>query len=214
MSIVVVSPDQMPDWLEKRARIFHEIERQLIRGLEKYGAGLLLYHLQELIEHRDPFAIKVPPNGKIHLVSVPVDESRLWKEVMHAAGPNTLDSHAIWKVGDQYPAKTMVSVSQQIIFVNFGFGKYVSSEHALAWGEEQHLVPATPRQCFAVGEHCAKLNNDLGLDFMAIVSLVPCFFGGRQHVCSVWWYRSERRVGLGWFDDDWDDYYWFAFVRE
>ena len=50
---VVVSPDLMPDWLEKRRGIFYEIDGQLIRGV------LTLDQMQLVVEHRNPFEVKV-----------------------------------------------------------------------------------------------------------------------------------------------------------
>ena len=52
---LVVSLDQMPDWLEKRRKIIGEIDKQLILGLCESGKGLTLGHLQATVEHRDPF---------------------------------------------------------------------------------------------------------------------------------------------------------------
>lgn len=52
---LVVSPDQMPDWMRRRARMFQEIDGQLIRGLETPGQGLTLDQLQMFIEHKNPF---------------------------------------------------------------------------------------------------------------------------------------------------------------
>jgi hypothetical protein len=57
---LVVSLDQMPDWLEKRRKIMGEIDTQLIRGLQEPGKGLTLDHLQATAEHRNPFEAKVP----------------------------------------------------------------------------------------------------------------------------------------------------------
>jgi hypothetical protein len=54
---LVVDPDQMPDWLKKRANMTHELEKQLLRGLIEHGKGLTLFHLQAFLEHRNPFAI-------------------------------------------------------------------------------------------------------------------------------------------------------------
>ena len=54
------------------------------------------------------------------------------------------------------------------------------------------------------------------MDFMAVVSLVLCSFGGGQRVPGVWWDESRRGSGLRWFGEcgGWSGDYWFAFVRE
>lgn len=53
--IVVVGPDQMPDWVEKRNNIMAEVDKQLVRGLREPGQGLTLDHLQGTVEHRNMF---------------------------------------------------------------------------------------------------------------------------------------------------------------
>lgn len=157
--------------------------------------------------------IIAPKGGKIHVVSVPVNESRAWKDAVSVAGPNTGRDWDIWRVGDQYPP--MVGATQglqQVILVNFG--KYMRSKDVLVWSKTQNLRPASPRSVFAIGDHCPNLNRDLAMDYMAVISLVPSSFGGRRQVPDVWWGRSERGACLGWFDDEWDVHCWFAFVCE
>ena len=154
-----------------------------------------------------------PQGGMLHFVSVPVDESRPWDEVVRVAGPNTPNGYNVWKVGDQYPPQGESGI-REIIFVNFGPGSFATSAQALAWGKENRLRPASPRGCFAIGEHCPTLNRELGMNYIVVVSLDPCSFGGSQQVCGVWWWGSERQAGLYWFDREFGDGYWFPFVRE
>lgn len=56
---LVVGPVSMPDWLEKRKRVFGELDRQLIVGIREPGKGLSLDDLQLVVEHRNPFGEKV-----------------------------------------------------------------------------------------------------------------------------------------------------------
>lgn len=157
--------------------------------------------------------IIAPEGGTIHILSVPVDESRVWKEVVEAGGPDTNTDWAIWEVGDQYPSTKGAALHlQKIILVNFG--KFMRSEDILTWGKEQRLRPASPRACLAISEFCRWLSKGLGLNYMAVVSLVPCTFKGRRHVVHGWFERSERWANLSWFDDGWHEVYWFALVRE
>lgn len=151
----------------------------------------------------------VPPEGgRILVVTLPVDESRLWKDSVSAAGPNTGRDWNIWKLGDQYPSVVGATRGlQQITLANFG--KYTRSEGDLIWAKEQHLVPASPRAVFAVGEYCPYLN--LVMNPMAVVSLVTCSFGGEQFVCDVWFDGSRRAADRRWFVSEWRDIYWFAF---
>lgn len=199
---------------------------QLIRGLKEQGVSDQEIHalvtskgklpMERIItevsrEIRRKTVIAPPEGGKIHIVSVFVDEARPWDQAVRTADPNTPESYAVWKVGDQYPPQQFKN-DQEIILVNFG--KYISSEDVIEWGRGQKLRPATPRSCFAVGEHILNLHTDLGVEYMAVVSLVQCSFGGSQRVCGVWRGRSGRGVGLCWFGSDWSGSYWFAFVRE
>ncbi|TSC78180.1 MAG: hypothetical protein G01um101433_376 [Parcubacteria group bacterium Gr01-1014_33] len=38
-------------------------------------------------------------------------------------------------------------------------------------------------------------------------------FKGKQHVCAVWWNKAKRNANLNRFDNEWNENYWFAFVR-
>ena len=155
--------------------------------------------------------ITAPKGGKIHIVSVPVDETRAWEDAISAADPNSGRDRDVWKVDSQYPP-VATQGPQRVVLLNFG--KYMRSETILAWGKTQNLRPASPRSVFAIGEHCPNLNRDLAMDYMAVVSIVSCSFDGGQHVPLVWWFRSERKADLGWFGGEWDEGCWFAFVRE
>ena len=156
----------------------------------------------------------VPPQGgRIHIVSVLVDEARPWKDAVKAVGPNTVREMAMWQMGEQYPPVIGATPSlRQIILVNFG--KDTRSKDNLAWARAQRMKPISPRAAFAVSEHCPTLNRDLGFECMTVISLVPCSFVGEQLVVCSWWSRLEREAGHGWFDDGWNDHSWFGFARE
>lgn len=38
-------------------------------------------------------------------------------------------------------------------------------------------------------------------------------FEGSDHVTNVWFNGPRRSANLNWFENDWNDNYWFAFVR-
>ncbi len=164
--------------------------------------------------------ITPPPGGRIHLLTVSVNESRPWKEAVCAAGPNTEADSEVWRVGDwrigdQYPP--MVRATEEpceVILVNFGPRSSTSSRQALAWGRAQRLCPASPRTIFAIGEHSPMLRRNLAVNRLAVVSLKPCSFEGGQRVPGVWGCGSKRGASLYWFTDEWYADDWFAFVRE
>lgn len=186
-------------------------------GVRRFLAGELVVERRG-IAPASPGAKIVPPvNGRIYQVRVRVDYARPWREAVLAAGPNTLDNYDVLRVGDQYPPEPASRRSirwAKIILVNFGPGSVSQSATVLEWGKAQHLRPAIPRGVFAIGEHCPNLNSDLGLEHMAVVSSARCSFVGELRVPCVWWDRSRRESYLYWFVYDWDEDYWFAFVRE
>jgi len=195
------------------SRLPRDLEPNVVQGWIDDPSSLSRVLRNALAPEKNGGKIMPPPGGNIHIVSVLVDESRPWNEAVRAAGPNTPTDSDVWKVGDQYPVKAKaLAKNQDVILVNFG--KHVSSEHALKWGKEQKLVPAISRVCFAVGEQHSKLNDQLAMPYMAVVSLVTCSFGGTQRVTRVWFNETGRGAYLGWFGIDWNDYDWFAFVRE
>lgn len=152
-----------------------------------------------------------PEGGKIIILTVPVNESRPWKDAVKAAGPNTGHDWDIWKMGEQYPPVAgAVPRLEQIFLANFG--KYTQSDENLIWAKEQHLVPVSPRGVLAIGKHCPYLN--IAMDPMAVVSLQKCSFGGELNAAGVWFGGSERWAGRSWFDDEWSVSCWFALVRE
>lgn len=54
----------------------------------------------------------------------------------------------------------------------------------------------------------ALASMDSGTDGVSYIS-----FEGNEHACNVWWNGSKRKANLNWFDNEWNDNYWFAFVR-
>ncbi len=158
----------------------------------------------------------VPPKGGMaRMLTVPVNEARAWQEAIDAAGPNTPKDYNVRKVGDQYPPLVGTTERlEEIWVVNSGRGRITPSLGTIAWGKKQRLIPASPRACFAIAEHLPKLPTYLGMDPMAVVSLRECSFGGRQFCRFVWFRGARREASLNWLEDGWNDYCWFAFVRE
>lgn len=155
-----------------------------------------------------------PPGGMIQILSVPVDESRSWKDAVKAAGSNTIRDGDIWKVGDQYSSAAVARPTlKQIILSNFG--KAVRSEEALAWGNEQKLKSTTPRACFAVSERYPALHHYFGTNpIMVVVTLMSCSFECGRLVPGVWLDDARRGAHLYGFDIGWPDHVWFAFDCE
>jgi hypothetical protein len=200
------------DWDQIDSKLLDEILKDPIAlGRE---ATLFLANRARMQVSITTDGIVIPQGGRIHIVPVAVNESRDWNEAVAAAGRNTDKGSDIWKMGDQYPPSEVGSGLSKIILVNFGSGKNTLSQDNLAWAKSQHLVSASPRKVFAVGEHCPTLNRVLGMDSMAVVSLKECSFVGRQLVTCVWFYGSKRKAHLSWFGNEWGDGCWFAFVRE
>lgn len=161
-----------------------------------------------------------PSSGRIHVLSVPVDEARPWEEAVRAANP-TVPSHdmAILWVGDQYPSQPVSPAPQparEIVLVNFGNPFPIPTRMAIVgWGERYRLRPATPRIILAVAEQYPNLNRDLEVVNMNLVSLLVGHFLDENVVCAVVWLESERWIGLkAIIFDDWNSVNWFPFTRE
>ena len=157
--------------------------------------------------------ITPPQGGRIHIVRVPVNPARDWREAIDAAGPNTPHNYNVRKVGEQYPPKPGEVAEEEIILVNLG--RYIDdTQVAVDWGKTQKLRPDDPRGTFAIAEHKPQLHRELDLSYMVIVSPAECSFEGHSRVCNVWLDVANRHCRLNWYGHGWDDRYWFAFVRE
>lgn len=213
------------DWRELNTGLLQEILRDpvaLACSLQNRG----------LISIVTTDGIIPPPDGRIHVVIVPVDEGRQWKDAVGAVGPDTPPNRPVWKRDKQFPPIDGATQSlQPLILANFG-EKRTRGEDILAWGKDQKLIPISPRAAFAVGEHCPMLNRHIGaerfheegksLDFtwghdrnlMTVVSL-SCLSEGKQEGMAVWWTDSKREAGdcqLVGVESGQDD--WFGFTRE
>lgn len=154
-----------------------------------------------------------PKGGRVHIVHIPVLLGCDWQEAINAAGPNTPSGYNVWKVGDLYPPKSGMLKDVEIVLMNFGpnGGDW---DRAIAWANEYKLKRTDPRHVFAIGERNPCLHKELGLDYMYVVATEECTFGGKQNVCDVWWYGSERECNLDWVEDYGRSSDWFAFLRE
>jgi hypothetical protein len=157
--------------------------------------------------------VQAPKSGRLHVVRVPVNPGSEWHEAVNAAGPDTPKNYDVRKVADKYPPQKGEASKQEIILVNFG-KTIPNSQYALDWAKPLGLKPTSPRGIFAVGEHKPKLNEELGVAYMAVVSLEDCSFGGGRHVPFLWWGGSCRWARLRWFGGGWGGDCWFAFSRE
>lgn len=149
----------------------------------------------------------------VPIPNIAVNYDRKFVDAAMAGGPQTPSNYDVLKVGDLYVARHKGIVRRNITIVNFGLD--VSSEQAQEFGQAHKLGRTLdPWECFSIGEHRPMLNRELGFDYMAVVSLEKCEFGGGSRVCVCWWRGQERKAALYWFASVWDDYCWFGFVRE
>ncbi|MBI4224883.1 MAG: hypothetical protein HY617_00985 [Candidatus Sungbacteria bacterium] len=102
----------------------------------------------------------------------------------------------------------MNGMPREFIFLNFP-DRYSGSASVLAWSREHQLRPIGPVACFEIGECAPELYRDLGMDFMAIVSLDP----EARKAYGVSWKLSERTVILPDFDGAFSTDAWFVFQR-
>ena len=88
------------------------------------------------------------------------------------------------------------------------FGKYMTSEQVIAELKKDNCRPATVHELFSY----LKDNKEKDKWLVALGSVF--FFRGERYVVGVWWDGSEREANHRWFDGEWLDHCWFAFVRE
>lgn len=156
----------------------------------------------------------VPPQGgRIHVMSVSVDESRRWEDAVKAVAGDINPGGYIWLVGDEYPSVSTTESNVRVIFL-VNFGERVISEDVLVWSKGKSLHPVTPRTVFAVGEYRPNLNGVIGMGRISVVSLKCCFFEGKSCICGVRWSGQRRDIFLQEFACAWSKNNWFAFVRE
>lgn len=152
-----------------------------------------------------------PQDGRVYRISVPVNESRSWHDMVTAAAPRTPANCTIFKVGNQYHS-TQESRTDDIALVNFGSD--VSGMEALEWAATHSLQPTTPWQCFAVAEHNPKLYEALLVPSLAVVSLDPCSYNGQQMICRVWIERIGAESHIGSLYVQFIPIHWFAFIHK
>lgn len=155
--------------------------------------------------------IVAPEGGRVHIVHIP-DDLDAWNASLDAGFPNTRQNSDVREVGNQYPSKSLtIPTKHKTILVNFG-NDIPNVEVALAWGEEQKLIPVSPRLVWALGRYRPQLNAELGQKALVLVSLKQCMFLGDWRVLCGRWEGDKREAGLMWPDDYFDgDFCWFAF---
>ncbi|MBI3442655.1 MAG: hypothetical protein HY007_02725 [Candidatus Sungbacteria bacterium] len=100
-------------------------------------------------------------------------------------------------------------LGKNVTLINF-CDRYVSSEHVLAWGQEQVLQPVAPRICFEVADYVPELNYDLGMPFMALIALAPA----TKKAYGVKWTLAEKKVFFPTFYGVFSSEAWFALERK
>ncbi|GEM_PF-2429772 len=158
-------------------------------------------------------AIEPPKNGRIHILTLPVDGNADWKAAVASVGPHTSPGWPLWSVDDQYPAEGRTGF-REIVLVNFGAGSYTLLSVAMAWAKRRRLRRETPRATFAVAKYRPFLYEELSLEGMGFISTIPCSFAGFEHIPCTWLYPARRHANLGRVENDWNDDYWFVFGRE
>jgi hypothetical protein len=166
-----------------------------------------------MVQMQSLFKIEPPPGGRIHIIRVSADPRSCWQKTINVCGPNTGDDWDIRMVDVHYPIRSGNTEEREIILVNFG-KSIPNGQYALDWAKQLCLSPVDPRKVFAIGEHKPKLHLELGVGEMVVVSLIPCSFDGCSRVPYVWWEGLRRSANLDFFDSEFDDGHWFAFVPD
>lgn len=170
----------------------------------------------------------VPPRGgRIARVTVPVDESRDWEDALQAISRgNPVESSTLYgprRMGTYFPAQEDAKKEKKSIFLAY-IPRAQDANAVLLWAAQQRLVPASPRQCFAIGEHKPFLRENLKWeDYLIVATIQSRRLNGELFAPAVVWWNREDREGLlayaephqVWLNSDGIRHaYWFAFVPE
>ncbi|QQG45472.1 MAG: hypothetical protein HYW89_00845 [Candidatus Sungiibacteriota bacterium] len=137
--IVVVSPDQMPGWLEKRRRVFSEIDQQLIRGLQDPTKGLSLDQLQAMTEHRNPFGVISQRSKKLNFRYDKRKEN--WDLIEHVSQSITSGVN-LELVPFLRPGESSIQGYDLIGRARYELGTHLGQEDAEFLLEHQEEIPA------------------------------------------------------------------------
>lgn len=165
------------------------------------------------------------PNGKIHHLTVTVDESRSWIDALKAHGGYQHPTWDVWSLGNLYPPQVgTVPLEKKLLLVNFG--RNIDNEDVVRWWQDQKLHPASPRACMAIAEKHPFLHRDMGVTSIEVVAPeikplagqhIQVYFSGfihRERAVFPRCISGVRRTAPGGYRyPDWYQYNWFAFYE-
>ncbi len=157
-----------------------------------------------------------PKGGRIHLIYVPVNPARSWKDAAGALPNTSWSSSHLREAENVYLPIEGQTEQREIVLVNFG-ETIANGQIALDWAEVQGLRRAGPREVFAVCEHRISLHTTIGVSFLRVVSTVTCEASKNYHLNiyapAAFWSGASRLAEFIQFDKELESYNWFAFTR-
>lgn len=100
---------------------------------------------------------------------------------------------------------------KEVELVLFHFGKSMSSKAVITFGKQHGFRPATLPELLKLGAEQPELQRQF-----PVIALGFVWVDGvsNRPVPYLWGDSDGRSLRLGWFGNDWNDDYRFAFVRE
>lgn len=127
---LVVDPVLSLDWLKKKKKIFGELERQLIQGIEQPGKGLTLDQLHLVTEHKSPWQAvvkKVPSRAARMQILQYISRSKVASNEKFVAADNFKNGNSagvkFWCFGDNFKNNFLNKTEVNIPVGNLAFYK-------------------------------------------------------------------------------------------
>ena len=123
-----------------------------------------------------------------------------------------------WKNSDitqeHFPVQGQGREEKDVVLFHFGryiFGRYISSEDAIAEMAKAGYCPAQIQELLALGAANPELQKQFPIVALGSAWQSP---DGNRGVPYLFWSVRERDLDLSWFEFDWDEDYRFAAVRK
>lgn len=151
----------------------------------------------------------LPPDH--YLVPLSYDPLPSLSELEKEFGKGNVSSVFDGRAWHKHPscAKMDVTPGKRVMFVKH-FAKRMTSEQAIAWGEEHGYRPGIEKEALAL----ARANPDLQTKFWIVALGSFAVSGDSRCVAMLFGSDGGRILDGSWFDGEWSGDYRFLFVRK
>jgi len=148
---------------------------------------------------------------RIECLALTLWSSTSWSTALEAGGEVERASRLYGAADESLPA---CRVGRDLEFYAFNFGRFISSERAIAYARSIGYRPAHPRAVTAASQRFYELPHLFKHPApMSLATLLPCYTDdGEPFVLSVQWDKKLARTVRGvYFNYGWEPEYWFLF---